>query len=120
MPERPQLSRTEWIEDRRNYVLQTIEQTSHGTINVLLAVHEIEKWLFAMPELTSLVSKEDMAYLKEIRRQSSELPLSTERQYWAPDSLREKDLIAQSLTERVRGNTLSVFARIADDLKRML
>jgi hypothetical protein len=83
-------------------------------------VHEIEKWLFALPELTRLVANEDLGYLKKVCRESQELPLSTERQYWAPESLREKDLIAQSLINRVREGTLSVFVRIADDLNRML
>ena len=120
MPERPQIGRAEWVEDKRQYVLRTIERAADGTTNPLLAVHEIEKWLYALPELTKLVAMEDMAYLEQVNRQSCELPLSTERQYWAAESLRERDLIAQSLTKRVREEALSVFARIADDLKRGL
>jgi hypothetical protein len=46
--------------------------------------------------------------------------LSTERQYWAENSLREKDLIAQTLEQEIHDDVLAAFARIADDLKRML
>jgi hypothetical protein len=46
--------------------------------------------------------------------------LGTERQYWAAESLREKDLIGQALIKRVRGEVLLAFARIADDLKQVL
>jgi hypothetical protein len=114
------MSRAEWVEDRRQYILQIVEQATNGTINLLLAVHQVEKRLFALPELTRLAAKEDVAYLKQVRRQSCELPLGTERQYWAAESLREKDLIGQALIKRVRGEVLLAFARIADDLKQVL
>jgi hypothetical protein len=116
MPE--QKSRAEWVENRRQYVLQTAKQAADGTVNLLLAVYEIHKWLYALPELTRQVAKEDIGYLKKVCDESRELPLSTERQYWAPESLREKDLIAQSLIRRVREEVLSVFARVVDDLRR--
>jgi hypothetical protein len=114
------MNRVEWVEDRRRYVLRTIEQAGNGTVSLLLAADEIHKWLYALPELTRLVSGEDMEYLKGVGRESKDLPLSTERQYWAAESLREKDLVAQALEAQVREKLLLTFARIADDLKRML
>jgi len=110
----------EWIEDRRRYVLDTAEQAASGTIRLLLAVHEIWKWLFALPELTRLVTQKDIDYLKWVCDRSCELPLSTERQYWADKSLREKDLIAQKLEQEIREDVLAAFARIVNDIKRML
>ncbi len=54
----------------------------------------------------------------QIVNELRELPLSTERQHWAPESLREKDLKALSIEKRVRERVFTVFARIADNLKQ--
>ena len=78
LSERPQVSRAEWIEDRRQHVLQSMKEASNGQLNLLLAAREAEKWLFAFPELTKRVAKEDMRYSKQVNRESRELPLSTE------------------------------------------
>lgn len=112
--------RVKWIEERRQYVIQTMATAPSEPIAFLFAVHEVWKWLFALKELKAHVTDADFQFLYGIVHQCSELPLSTERQYWAPESLCDKDLIARSIEERAREDVLSAFARISNDLKRML
>jgi hypothetical protein len=45
--------------------------------------------------------------------------LGSERQYWAPDSIREKDAEAALYTAQIRDELLLAFARIAEDLEQL-
>jgi hypothetical protein len=112
--------RAKWVEDRRQYVIQTSATLPSEPVAFLFAVHEVWKWIFALPELKAHIAVADFQYLCEIVDKCSGLPLSTEWQHWAVESLREKDLIACSIEERVREDVLSAFARISNDLERML
>jgi len=116
-PEMSPEERTKWIEDRRQYVVQTATTAPDRPVPFLFAVHEVWKWLFAMPELKARVADADFQFLYGIVRECYGLPLSTERQYWARESLQEKDLKAESIEQRIREDVRSAFARIVRDLK---
>jgi len=111
-------SHGEYVEHRKRDVLQTVQQVENGAVGLLLAVREINGALHEVPELEKRVREADFLFLTGVSSECDELPLGTERQYWAPESLREKDLRAQFYEERIREDILSALARIADDLSK--
>jgi hypothetical protein len=113
-------SHGEYVEHRRKDVLKTLEQAASGAIGLLLAVREINAALHEVPELERKVGEADSLFLTGVSSECDGLPLGTERQYWASDSLREKDAQAQCYEQKVRGEVLSAFARITDGLKEAL
>ena len=112
--------RAKWVENRRQFIVETATAPPKEPIPFLFAAHEVWKWLFAMKELKARVTDADFQFLHGIVNKLRELPLDTERQYWAPESLREQDKIAESYEREIRENVLTAFARIADDLKEPL
>jgi|ERR1700678_1584424 hypothetical protein len=110
----------EYVTYRRGHVLGLIRQAQNGEIGLLLAVREAQIIRRELAELQKRPESADLLFLTGVSSESDELPLGSERQYWAPDSLREKDAKAHAYEERIREKVLSSFARIADDLKRVL
>jgi len=117
--EKPE-ERARWVENRRQFVIDTATAPPNEAIPFLFAVHEVWKWLFAMKELKARVADADFQLLASVVHECREFPLSTERQYWAPESLRQKDVIARGIEKRARKDVLTTFSRIANDLKEPL
>jgi hypothetical protein len=111
-------SHGEYLEQRCRDVIEMVQQAVNGTVGLLLAVREINAALHELPELEKRVREADFLFLTGVSSECDGLPLGTERQYWAPDSLQEKDLQAQSYERKIREEVLSAFARIADHLKQ--
>jgi hypothetical protein len=112
-------SHEEYVEQRSRYVVETVRQAENGTVGLLLAVREINAALHELPELEKKVREADFLFLTGVSSECDGLPLGTERQYWAPDSLREKDAQAARYAARIRDDVLLALARIADDLKQL-
>jgi hypothetical protein len=119
MPERIHMSHEEYLEKRAGRVLEIVRQAMQGEISLLLAVREINSALHELPELENRVREADFLFLTGVASECDGMPLGAERQYWASDSLREKDLQAQSYERQIREEVLSAFARIADELKQV-
>jgi hypothetical protein len=98
--------------------LDIARKAMNGEISLLLAVRQINSALHGLPERERKIRNEDFIFFKAVSSECDELPLGTERQYWAPESLREKDLRAQSYEQKIREDILSALARIADDLSK--
>lgn len=111
-------SHGEYLEQRCRDVIEMVQQAVNGTVGLLLAVREINAALHELPELEKRVREADFLFLTGVSSECDGLPLGTERQYWAPDSLQEKDLQAQSYEREIREEVLSASARIADHLKQ--
>jgi hypothetical protein len=109
-----------WVENRRRFLIETAGSPPSEPIPFLTTVHEVWKWLFAIKELKAQVAESDFQLLYGVVQECRDLALGTERQYWAAESLREKDLMARAIENRVREDVLPAFARIANDLTRML
>lgn len=110
-------SHGEYVEHRRHDVLQLVQQAIDGSVGLLLAVRGINSALHELPELEKRVRETDFLFLTGVSSECDELPLGDERQHWAPDSLREKDQLAQAFEQRIREDALTAFTRIAADLK---
>src|ERR1041385_1274480 len=107
----------EYVAYRISQVLETIQEVSEKQVNLLLAVRNINGVLHELKELEQRVDPADFRYLTGISSECDDLPLGKERQYWAPDSLQEKDLDAANYESQVRDRVLQVFVRIAAALK---
>ena len=118
MPERIHISHEEYVQQSGGTALDIARRAMNGEIGLLLAVLQINSALHGLPELEKKVRRSDFLFLKGVSSECDELPLGTERQYWAPESLRDKDLRAQSYEQKIREDILSALARIADDLSR--
>lgn len=113
-------SHGEYVEYRRKYVLHVLQQAASGEIGLLLAVREINSALHELPELEKRIEEDDFVFFTAVASECDGLPLGSERQYWAPAALREKDTKIQAYEQAIREETLTVFARIADHLKEPL
>jgi hypothetical protein len=97
-----------------------VHRAQNGDIGLLLAVREIHGILWELPDLETKPESADVLFLKGVSSECDDLPLGSERQYWAPEALREKDALAASYETRIRDKALLAFARIADDLMQLL
>jgi hypothetical protein len=111
------MSHEEYLAHMREQVLDLVRQAQTGEVGLLLAVREIRAILRDLADLEKKPESADLLFLTGVWSQCDHLPLGSERQYWAPDSLREKDAEAASYTAQVRDDVLLAFARIANDLK---
>ena len=118
MPERVHMSHEEYVQQSGGTALDIARKAMNGEISLLLAVRQINSALHGLPERERKIRNEDFIFFKAVSSECDELPLGTERQYWAPESLREKDLLAQSYEQKIREDILSALARIADDLSK--
>jgi len=118
MPERVHMSHEEYVQQSGGTALDIARKAMNGEISLLLAVRQINSALHGLPERERKIRNEDFIFFKAVSSECDELPLGTERQYWAPESLREKDLRAQSYEQKIREDILSALARIADDLSK--
>ncbi len=118
MPERTHMSHEEYVQHSGGIALQIARRAINGEMNLLLAVREINSALHGLPELEKKVQRSDFLFLTGVSSECDELPLGSERQYWAPESLRERDLRARAYEEKIRQDILSALARIADDLSK--
>jgi hypothetical protein len=118
MPERVHMTHEEYVQQAGGTVLDIARKAMNGEISLLLAVREINSALHGLPERERRVRDDDFIFIKAVSSECDELPLGTERQHWAPESLREKDLLAQSYERKIREDILSALARIADDLSK--
>jgi hypothetical protein len=118
MPERVHMSHEEYVQQSGGTARDIARKAMNGEISLLLAVREINSALHGLPELERKVQRSDFLFFKGVSSECDELPLGTERQYWAPESLREKDLRARSYEQKIRKDILSALARIADDLSK--
>ena len=118
MPERIHMSHEEYVQETGGTAVDIARKAMRGEMSLLLAVREISSALQALPERERRVRKDDFIFFKAVSSECDELPLGTERQYWAPESLQEKDLLAQSYEQKIREDILSALARIADDLSK--
>jgi len=118
MPERVHMTHEEYVQQVGGTALDIANKAMSGEMSLLLAVREINSALHGLPELEEKIREADFLFLTGVSSECDELPLGTERQYWAPDSLLEKDLLAQSYEQRIREDILSALARIADDLSK--
>ncbi|MGA8428743.1 MAG: hypothetical protein WB729_02900 [Candidatus Sulfotelmatobacter sp.] len=119
MSERQHMSHEVYVEQIRHDVLRVIKQAIDAKVRLLLAVRDIYAPLH-QPELEKNVRPEDFLFLKVVASECDGLPLGTERQYWAPESLREKDLEIESYERKIGAELLSTLARIADSLSQAL
>src|ERR1051326_1009300 len=110
---RNNISAEKYVAYRISQVLETIQEVSEGQGNLLLAVRNISGALHELKELERRVGAADFRYLTGISSECDDLPLGNERQYWASDSLQEKDLQAGKYESQVRDRVLQVFARVA-------
>jgi hypothetical protein len=120
MAERPHLSHKEYLAYRRGQVIVLVHRAQSGEFGLLLAVREIHGILWELADLEKKPESADVLFLKGVSSECDDLPLGSERQYWAPDSLREKDARAADYEARIRDKVLLAFARIADDLMQLL
>lgn|ERR1700733_2112937 len=111
------MSHEEYVEQRRHDVLQRIQQAMDAKVGLLLAVRDVYAFLH-QPEFRNRIRSEDYLFLKGVESECDGLPLGTERQFWAPESLREKDLKIESYEQEIRPELLSTLARIADSLSQ--
>jgi hypothetical protein len=118
MPERVHMSHEEYVQQSGGTALDIARKAMNGEISLLLAVRQINSAPHGLPERERKIRNEDFIFFKAVSSECDELPLGTERQYWAPESLREKDLRAQSYEQKIREDILSALARIADDLSK--
>jgi hypothetical protein len=114
---RLRMSHEEYVERRKQDVVKVLTQAPDGSIGLLLTACKINSALHELKELEKSVQEKDFLFLTGVASECDELPLGDERQYWAPNSLREYDLRAQAYESQVRSDLLKVFARIADSLK---
>jgi hypothetical protein len=118
MPERVHMSHEEYVQQTCGTALDIARKAMNGEMSLLLAVREINSALHGIPEHERRVRDEDFIFFTAVSSECDGLPLGTERQYWAPESLREKDVQAQSYEQKIREDILSALARIADDLSK--
>ena len=119
MPERLHMSHEEYLAHRRGQVLDLVRQAQNGGVGLLLAVREIEALLRELAQLEKKPESADLLFLKVVSSECDDLPLGSERQYWALGSLREKDEQAARYAAQVHDHVLLIFARIADDLQQL-
>jgi hypothetical protein len=118
MPERIHMSHEEYAQQTAGTAADIARKAMRGEMGLLLAVREINSALHALPEGERRIRNDDFIFFKVVSSECDGLPLGTERQYWAPESLRERDLLAQSYEQKIREDILSALARIADDLSK--
>ncbi len=119
MPERVHMSHEEYVAKRREQVLDLVRQAQSGKVGLLLAVREAHGILWELANLEKEPESADVMLLKGVESECDGLPLGSERQHWAEESLREKDVQAERYATQVRDEVLQTFVRIADDLKRL-
>jgi len=114
------LSHEEYVRKRAQDAADIVRRAQSGTIGLLLAACKINSILHELSELQKRAKREDFLFLTGVASECDELPLDSERQYWAPQSLKEKDRKAQAYEQAIREELLTAFARIANDLKELL
>jgi hypothetical protein len=119
MPERFHMSGEEYLAHRKRQVLGLIRQAQSGEVGLLLAAREVHGILWEVADLEKKPESADLLFLMGISSECDGLPLGSERQYWAPDSIREKDAEAALYTAQIRDELLLAFARIAEDLEQL-
>jgi hypothetical protein len=62
MSECDDTNNAEWIESRRQCVLQLAEPPANWTVTLLWTVHEVWKWIFALPDLNRRVAGADFPF----------------------------------------------------------
>jgi hypothetical protein len=107
------MSAEEFVEHGMSRILQLVNDATEGRIRLLLAVRQIVPVLHGSQSLEKRISPEDFRFLIGVRSECDELPLGDERQYWAPESLREKDLLADKYEAQIGDRVRSTFARIS-------
>ena len=112
------MSHAEYVERELESALDTARQAIRSGKDLLLAACHLNGILHALPELEKKVQRTDRLFIAGVSSECDGLPLGAERQNWAPESLRERDLLAQSYEQRIRKDMLSALARIADDLSK--
>jgi len=118
MPERVHMSHEEYVQQSGGTALDIARKAMNGEMSLRLAVREINSALHGLPELEKKVQRSEFLFLTGVSSECDELPLGSERQYWSPESLRERDLRAQCYEQQIREDILSALARIADELSK--
>ena len=103
----------EYVLKRKRDVVQIVERAKAGDIGLLLAARKINRVLHELPELEKVVSEDDFLFLTGVVSECDELPLDTERQYWASDALREYDMRAKQYETEIAADLRAAFSRIA-------
>jgi hypothetical protein len=115
--EKSKLCHAEYVQKRAHDAVEIIDGARRGEIGFLLAAIKINSILHELPEFERRVREDDFLFLTGVASECDGLPLGSERQYWAPVSLEEKDIHADAYERAVHADLLTTFARIADDLR---
>jgi hypothetical protein len=110
------MSDEEFAEHGASRILQLVNDATEGKIGLLLAVRQIVPVLHGSQSIEKRIKPEDFNFLVGVSSECDELPLGDERQHWAPESLREKDLQANEYEARIGGDVRSTLARISNSL----
>jgi hypothetical protein len=113
------MSSEEFDKTEANKILQLAANTTAGGVALLLAVREIVQILHGSQTLQGIIDDRDFRFLVGVSSECDELPLGAERQYWAPESLREKDLRSQKYENLIGNEVRSTLMRIAANLQPM-
>jgi hypothetical protein len=119
MTDRVHMSHGEYLAFRAGQILEIIERARNGQNGLFLAVRKINGILHELPELERKVEPSDFLFLTGVDSECDGFPLGEERQYWAPDSLKEKDVLIAQYEAGIREKVVSSFLRIADRLKQV-
>jgi hypothetical protein len=114
------MSHEEYVRQTAREVVQTALKAIDEETGLLLAARQIYTSLWTLPELQNVIKEEDFLFLKAVDSECDGLPLGSERQYWAPEALREKDVKSRPYEQTIAKDLLSTFARIAESLKQLL
>ena len=111
------MTHEEYVDFRRRQVLEMATARAEDGISLLLNVWRINAALQELPELGRRADQSDILFLTGVVSESDEFPLGDERKHWSPNSLLEKDRLAQTYATEIRQDVLATFARIADSLR---
>jgi hypothetical protein len=106
----------EFLAQMKARALDVMSHAQRGEIGLLLAVREVHGILWKLAELEGVPKSADLLLLKRVSSECDELPLGSERLFWAPPSLRAKDEQIDRYSAKVRDKVLLAFVRISDDL----
>jgi hypothetical protein len=95
---------------------ELVHAAAEGKILSLVAVREI---LWRLNSLKEIERDPDMLFPVGIDSESDSFPLGQERQYWAADSLRERDEAANRYESKVRDKVISSLERLAAKLAKL-
>ena len=82
-----------------------------GRLRPLLGARYLSRYVH---DLEDEISHDAWCTIVGVDSESDDLPIGPERQYWAPEALREKDKVAFGYEEKVAGDVI----RVAEELLR--